>query len=256
MDSSSLISNTNYDKRFYGIYRGIVVDTDDPANKNRIKVTVPQVTGADITNWAWPAGIVNPDANYTYLNEYGSFSSTSTATIVQVGTSAYTVAPLVAADFSTTKVVLNSGQNAAESNIDGIFEVTTVLQLVCSSGSSDIDVSIWLQKGSLGTYTDIEGTRHDVTIKGAGHNVVDLHTEIVSLSAGDGVRAALVASGPNIRFENFAAGTNPTRPTGFSTNITLKSLGLSVPYYPSSGKGVWVMYEGGDPNFPVWMGVF
>lgn len=25
---------------------------------------------------------------------------------------------------------------------------------------------------------------------------------------------------------------------------------------PTPGSGVWVMFEGGDPDFPVWMGVF
>jgi len=25
---------------------------------------------------------------------------------------------------------------------------------------------------------------------------------------------------------------------------------------PNEGQGVWVMFEGGDPNFPVWLGVF
>ena len=25
---------------------------------------------------------------------------------------------------------------------------------------------------------------------------------------------------------------------------------------PEIGDGVWVMFEGGDPNFPVWTGVF
>ena len=25
---------------------------------------------------------------------------------------------------------------------------------------------------------------------------------------------------------------------------------------PAPGSGVWVMYEGGDPDFPIWMGVF
>lgn len=25
---------------------------------------------------------------------------------------------------------------------------------------------------------------------------------------------------------------------------------------PNTGQGVWVMFEGGDPNFPIWMGVF
>jgi hypothetical protein len=39
------------DKRFYGIYHGIIMDTADPQNKGRIKVQVPQVTGIAVTDW-------------------------------------------------------------------------------------------------------------------------------------------------------------------------------------------------------------
>ena len=42
------------DKRFFGIYRGVVVDTNDPKEKGRIKLTVPQILGNAVTGWAWP----------------------------------------------------------------------------------------------------------------------------------------------------------------------------------------------------------
>jgi len=41
------------DKRFYGIYRGIVFDNNDPKNLNRIKMQVPQILGNAVTGWAW-----------------------------------------------------------------------------------------------------------------------------------------------------------------------------------------------------------
>jgi hypothetical protein len=44
-----------YDKRFYGIYQGICVDTSDPENSSRIRLQVPQVLGQDYTNWAEPS---------------------------------------------------------------------------------------------------------------------------------------------------------------------------------------------------------
>ena len=39
------------DKRFYGLYHGLVMDTNDPQNRGRIQVQVPQVTGSAITDW-------------------------------------------------------------------------------------------------------------------------------------------------------------------------------------------------------------
>jgi uncharacterized protein involved in type VI secretion and phage assembly len=41
------------ERRFYGKYRGFVVDNDDPARLGRLKVRVPSVFGADVvTGWA------------------------------------------------------------------------------------------------------------------------------------------------------------------------------------------------------------
>jgi hypothetical protein len=42
----------SFDKRFYGVYEGIVIDNADPESRYRAKLRVPQVTGFDDTNWA------------------------------------------------------------------------------------------------------------------------------------------------------------------------------------------------------------
>jgi phage baseplate assembly protein gpV len=41
--------------RFYGKYRGLVRDTNDPLNRGRIKAEVPEVLGKVLTGWALPA---------------------------------------------------------------------------------------------------------------------------------------------------------------------------------------------------------
>jgi hypothetical protein len=41
--------------------------------------------------------------------------------------------------------------------------------------------------------------------------------------------------------------------TGWAWPVEPSNLQLEV---PEIGQGVWVMFEGGDPNFPVWLGVF
>jgi hypothetical protein len=43
-----------HDKRFYGIYRGVVADTNDPLSQNRIRMLVPQILGEAVTGWAYP----------------------------------------------------------------------------------------------------------------------------------------------------------------------------------------------------------
>lgn len=49
-----MIKDSDGKTRFYGVYRGVVVDTRDPLNKNRVKVRIPQVLDDQVTEWAWP----------------------------------------------------------------------------------------------------------------------------------------------------------------------------------------------------------
>jgi hypothetical protein len=55
-------------KRHYGIFRGVVKDNKDPQKQRRIKISVPQTTGTEITEWAWP---VEPSSIHTDLPVVG-----------------------------------------------------------------------------------------------------------------------------------------------------------------------------------------
>jgi uncharacterized protein involved in type VI secretion and phage assembly len=48
--------------RFYGKYRGLVNDNQDPDNLGRIKATVPAVLGVEVTGWALPCVPYGGDA--------------------------------------------------------------------------------------------------------------------------------------------------------------------------------------------------
>ena len=54
--------------RFYGVYRGVVKDTKDPQNQRRLKVSVTQTTGTEITDWAWP---IEPSSIHTAMPVVG-----------------------------------------------------------------------------------------------------------------------------------------------------------------------------------------
>jgi hypothetical protein len=49
-----MIKDSDGEQRFYGIYRGVVTNSNDPTNQKRLKVNVPQVLGTEETGWAWP----------------------------------------------------------------------------------------------------------------------------------------------------------------------------------------------------------
>lgn len=48
-----MIKDAYGNTRFFGVYRGVVVETNDPLSKGRIKLRVPQVLANEITDWAW-----------------------------------------------------------------------------------------------------------------------------------------------------------------------------------------------------------
>jgi len=52
------------DARFYGIYRGVCIDNDDPDKLNRITLQVPQLLGTQVTTWALPCTPVTDNANH------------------------------------------------------------------------------------------------------------------------------------------------------------------------------------------------
>ena len=39
---------------FFGIYRGVVVDNNDPAKHKRLKLRIPSVLDTAVSDWAWP----------------------------------------------------------------------------------------------------------------------------------------------------------------------------------------------------------
>jgi hypothetical protein len=56
-----MIRDESGNQRFFGNYRGVVFDNNDPDKLGRIRVTVPQLFADSATGWAWPknsAGLV------------------------------------------------------------------------------------------------------------------------------------------------------------------------------------------------------
>jgi len=65
------------EKRHHGFHRGIVKENKDPQNQRRLKVSVPQITGIEKTEWVWPmepahisvdAPVIGQGVWITYLN--------------------------------------------------------------------------------------------------------------------------------------------------------------------------------------------
>lgn len=48
-----MITDSYGNRRFYGIYRGVVQDNADPLGQGRVRLKIPQVLFNTITDWAW-----------------------------------------------------------------------------------------------------------------------------------------------------------------------------------------------------------
>ncbi|CAB4128641.1 hypothetical protein UFOVP223_109 [uncultured Caudovirales phage] len=53
-----MIKDSYGNTRFYGVYRGVVYDANDPEGKGRLRLKIPQILADQPTEWAWP--VENP----------------------------------------------------------------------------------------------------------------------------------------------------------------------------------------------------
>lgn len=153
---------------YYGIYRGVCVDNDDPDSMNRIKLKVPQVLNTNVTNWAYPCLPVTDNANHLDHQAH--------------------LAADIAALLTTSPSTTGSGGSPAHTHS------IPALTVVAKSGAGTLSHPHIYSEDSLDK---------------------------------DGSEAALT----------------PAEHTYHRA-------------VPNINQGVWVMFEGGDPNFPVWMGVY
>jgi hypothetical protein len=168
------------DNLYYGIYRGICQDNQDPENINRIKFTCPQVLHTNWSNWAHPVNPVTGNANHLdhlphLASEVAALLNTHTSHSVAV---------------SGTTGTASSGNAHTHT-----FSASQTLSHQAHSGNS----------GEL------------------------THAHVMSTDSLDKDGS-----------ENGGAAAEHT----FHRSV------------PNIGQGVWVMFEGGDVNFPLWVGVF
>lgn len=164
--------------QFFGIYRGICVGNDDPDDKYRIKVKIPQILGEAISDWAYPCLPVTSNADHPdHLPHLAS-------------------------------------------------EVAALLTTHATHSSHSVSVS-----GTTGS----GGT--------PGHTHSFSATQTLTHSA----HAAHAGNDGQLNHDHEDS-TDPLEVNGTEHTPHRK--------VPDLNQGVWVMFEGGDPNFPIWMGVF
>lgn len=242
MSSSDIYFNNNYDKRFYGLYRGVVVDSNDPLNKNRVQVQVPQVTGTAITNWI-PAGSGSHPVGKA---PYGSWLSSTTQTATLSNTN-YTIGLDTVED--SYGIDFDNVNDYIIFQNSGVYNIQFSAQLYQPTNSTP-DINIWVQVNDK----DVPNSTGKLTTSNQIHYVLPAWNYVLALNAGDKLRFYWSTSVGGTQLYYTGAQTSPNAvPAVPSMSVTAS---LVDSWIPNPGAGAWIMYEGGDPNFPVWMGAF
>ena len=233
-----------WDKRFYGIYRGVVIDTNDPEGQNRIRMQVPQILGQAITNWSWP--IIGVPVHKKV--PYGAFQDDLTQTAPS-STTAYPMLLRVTDSANYVSVVENSKVTFTYA---GVYNIQWSGQFQ-NTDTSEHDIQVWIRKNGV----DVTGSTGFISVPNKhgginGHTIVGWNY-VLELEANDYIQFMWQSDSSQVTLEAYAGGTTPTTPTTASVILTASLIGG---YTPEPGEGCWVMFEGGDPNFPLWLGAF
>ncbi len=254
------------DKRFYGVYRGFVYSSSDPENQGRIQIVVPQVLGSEVTEWAYPIGGSIAQKNWPY----GTFFTTADQ---NVGTSSTTVVNWDTA--TSNKIELDDNKFNIEEEGDYLINLSAVVKKDSVNFS---DVSLWIKKNgvnvpnsgiavtSIGLHSahaitayahvapsgggTVSGNHTDMVINhsGSSPNQTVNQSFILNLLAGDYIEFACSADVAGAYLNRITTGAGSASP---GMAVTINLIGE---WRPQPNQGVWVMFEGGDPNFPLWIG--
>lgn len=223
-------------RRFYGIYRGVVADNADPLNQGRLKLRIPQVLFDQVTDWAWirnsPGVVVDPPAvghGVWVLFESGDPSFPVAIGTFGMETSKYPV-------FNTSQFITYDQATGTFGGSNAVPAGGAPGQILVKAGDSDYQTS-WSDAAPAASFTSV--LKHEVK---AGE----------ALTMGQAV------------YVSSATGTNMvvSKASNAAEATSSKTMGLIAQDLPNNGKG-YVITEGllaglntgtatnGDP---VWLG--
>jgi hypothetical protein len=251
------------DNSYFGIYRGIVINTNDPLELGRLMLQVPQVTGTEVTNWAWPVTGA-PTGNKAI---YGSFVSSSTQTISD-NTKNYVIAMdstegaygVSLVNSSTSPVALTGaassvvpdGTSAIQFLYAGTYNIQISAQIYTTiGGTSFLEVDLWALQNGL----PIPASTGQISVGAKNPYTVSSWNYILTVAANDTVQFVwhVNSSTATSLYAIAEQAGPPYQPSTPSFTVSATLVGSYVPQFNDS---VWVMFEGGDPNFPLWLGTF
>ena len=222
---------------YFGMYRGVVVDNNDPLERGRLRVLVPQVSGEAVSDWAWPIGGGLP----AYRYPYGTFTTTTD----QAATATNTPKVITHENTEDANRVYSEGSKIyVEQAGDYFISYSTTFS---SSSSSAKTVDVWFRLNG----EDIPRSSTKFIMSGNPNQRNTSKGGVLDLKAGDYVEIVFAVSDTNVIINS-----DPATAVHPASAGSVFSIFMAGKHLPEPNEGVWVSFEGGDPNFPLWMGVF
>jgi hypothetical protein len=231
-------------KRFFGVYRGVVIDNLDPLNKGRIRVKVPQVLLDEVTGWAWAIhqpGVLrltppvgegvfvmfeggDPSfpiwlGTFTPLSiSYGSFYDTTAQTAVAINT-AYAIKMNTVDQASNVTIVDNTKITIAN---PGTYNLQWSGQFK-NTDSQAHDVRVWLRYNGV-NYPQSASVMSIPSSHGGipGHVIAAWNWVGTSQAPGDYVEIVWSTESTSVSLEVYAANTAPAVPSVIVTLTQVK----------------------------------
>lgn len=228
------------DNSYFGVYRGIVIDNADPLNLGRLRLKIPQVSGENVTEWAFPMIGAQSQQRLPYITA----TSTTSQTVTAANTA--TLVNFTNVEFSNNIELVDGNKIVFTEYGEYFLQFSAVF---AKSTSTAANVDIWYRYNGA----DIPRSSTRVVTTGNPNEVTVGVSGIMPIEPDDYIQLAFSSPNELVTLTAFTGLTNPTRPdvpgVVFSANLVGK-------WKPRPDTGVWVMFEGGNPNFPVWMGGF
>lgn len=235
--------------KFYGMYRGVVVDNTDPLGAGRLRLQIPQVLGDNPTGWSWgvfPTGVAsiapevgsgvfvmfeggdlfypiwtggfqplttgNPIVPNVASSSWGLFYDTTTLSL----TSATTAYPLpLNSTAEAVGVSIVSGSRITVANA-GVYNIQFSAQLDKTDGANDL-VNIWFAKNGV----NIDNSNTQVLVQGNNGKHIASWNFVLTLAANDYVQIMLQSPDTHMRVVASGTQTNPARPAVPSSIVTV-----------------------------------
>lgn len=226
--------------KYFGVYRGIVFDSDDPDKLGRVKLKVPQVLGEAITDWAWPIGGALTQSKFPYI------TLTTTNSQAVAGANTPTIVQFSNVEFSNGMDLIGGTQITATEYGEYLLQFSAVF---AKSTSVSANVDIWYRYNGV----DIPRSNTRVVTTGNPNEVTVTVAGIMPLEPNDYIQLVFSSPDANVKLTSFTNLTNPIRP---DMPGIVASANLVGKWRPKAGTGAWAMFEGGDPNYPLWVGGF